>query len=55
MSERRMMAVNELLYGRAKESLVALFSDCSVSKDECISNLETLKQEIDILLESLED
>ena len=41
-------------YKRAKAAIMEMFSDDMFSKDECIDNLQGLRDEIDILLESLE-
>lgn len=42
------------LYANALEAITRLFADKSVSKETCKDNLRTLKDEIDILIESLE-
>jgi sensor histidine kinase YesM len=44
---------NQKRYANALEAIKTLFKDASVSKDECIGNLQDLQYEIDILLDSL--
>ena len=44
---------NSELYKEAMAAINRLFSDMSVSKDEARKNLEGLKDEIDLLLDSL--
>ena len=46
---------NGELYETAMESVTALFSDQSVSQSECKSNLETLIDEIEVLISTLSD
>jgi len=45
---------NDELYDRAREAIADLFGDQSVSAREAISNLESLKGEIDIMISALE-
>jgi len=45
---------NEELYENAVKAIRELFSDMYVSRDTTIQNLETLQDEINILLESLQ-
>ncbi len=45
---------NDELYDNALEAINEVFSDCSVDKSVCKSNLESLRDEIGTLLESLE-
>jgi REP element-mobilizing transposase RayT len=44
---------NKQLYENALEAIRKLFADTSVDKDTAIENLEGLKDEIEILIESL--
>ena len=44
---------NEELYKNALSAINKLFSDTSVSKEETIDSLESLREEIDVLLGSL--
>ena len=44
---------NEELYKNALEAINKLFADMSVGKETAIQNLENLKDEIDLLTESL--
>ena len=48
------MTIDEL-YDAALGAIEELFSDKSVSKEECITNLQTLIEEIELMIESLED
>jgi len=45
---------NMELFDQARESIMELYHDKSVSIEEAIINLETLRDEIDILIEGLE-
>jgi len=45
---------NEQLYKKALEAIKELFSDTSVNQEETVRQLEALKDEIDIMIESLE-
>jgi len=44
---------NQELYHEAELAVERLFEDMSVSKEDAIVNLETLKDEIDVMIESL--
>ena len=44
---------NQELYDHAKEAVMDLHNDKSVSIEDAIINLETLKDEMDILIEGL--
>ena len=44
---------NKELFDRAKEAVMELHNDRSVSKEEAILNLETLRDEMDMLIEGL--
>jgi len=44
---------NEELYKAALKAINALFADRSVSQEKAVENLEGLKEEIEILIESL--
>ena len=44
---------NEELYKYALEAINKLFADKSVSKETAIQNLENLKDEINLLIETL--
>lgn len=46
--------MNELLYKAAMEAINKLFCDQSVSPETTKENLNTLKDEIDMLLDSME-
>lgn len=46
---------NEELYQIALNAISALFSDMSVSKAKAKENLESLRDEIDIFMDSLGD
>ena len=46
---------NEELYEKALEAIKDLFSDMSVSQSDARANLESLKSEIDIMLDSLQN
>ena len=52
--KRRKMS-NEELYEKALEAIKDLFSDMSVSQSDARANLESLKSEIDIMLDSLQN
>ena len=45
---------NERLYEKALEAITELFSDSSVSRGTAIENLESLIQEIQIMIDSLD-
>jgi len=45
---------NEELYKAALKAINELFSDRSVSKEKAVDNLESLREEIDILIETLQ-
>lgn len=45
---------NKDLYEKALQAIKSLFNDTSVSQEEAAQNLESLKWEIDIMLESLD-
>jgi hypothetical protein len=45
---------NKQLIERATKAIMDLFSDRSVSKEEAIINLGSLRDEIEMLIESLE-
>jgi hypothetical protein len=47
------MTKNEKLLERAKEAINELFSDQSVSPTECKENLQDLKDEIELQIDSL--
>jgi len=47
------MKNNEELYKDALEAINNLFADKSVSVESAISNLENLRDEIDLLIDSL--
>jgi len=49
------MTTNERLYEAALDAIKALFGDTTVSKEEAKTNLESLKDEMDILISTLED
>lgn len=49
------MSQNEMLYSEAMEAVRRLFSDTSVPPDETRQNLQGLRDEIDVMLESLPD
>ena len=49
------MNENDELYQKAVDVISELFSDSTVSRDKTIENLEGLKGEIDVMLESLEE
>lgn len=44
---------NEELYEKAKDAIMDLFSDMSVSPEQAKENLETLVEEIQILIDTL--
>lgn len=44
---------NEELYGNALEAIRNLFSDTSVSIENCKANLQSLKDEIDAMIDTL--
>ena len=44
---------NEELYDKAVKAVLALFGDMDVSKEKAVENLKSLKEEIDILIESI--
>jgi hypothetical protein len=44
---------NEQLYKNALEAINKLFADTSISKEAAIENLEGLKDEIDVMIDSL--
>lgn len=46
---------NQELYDLALEAITKLFSDTSVSRSTAKENLENLKDEINVLLSTLED
>ena len=46
---------NEELYENALEAIRKLYSDLSVSKEKAIENLECLKDEIDMLIETIKE
>ena len=48
------MAENEKLYDRANQAIHDLFMDQSVSKEKAKENLQGLRDEIDILIDSLD-
>jgi hypothetical protein len=48
-------SVTQKLYDRALEAIGELYRDTSVSKEEAINNLDTLKDEIQILIEALKE
>ncbi len=41
-------------YEDAKEAITEMFGNDAYSKDECIENLEALRDEIDLMIEGLE-
>ncbi|MFA5416935.1 MAG: hypothetical protein WC341_00615 [Bacteroidales bacterium] len=45
---------NDELYQKALEAITALFSDNSVSQEKCRENLQSLKGEIDQLIDTLD-
>ena len=45
---------NEELYKAALNAINKLFSDMSVSKEKAVENLENLKDEIDILIVTIQ-
>lgn len=45
---------NEALYEGALKAVTTLFSDTSVSKEKAKENLESLRDEIDIMIDSLD-
>ena len=45
---------NEELYKAALNAINKLFFDMSVSKEKAVENLENLKDEIDILIETIQ-
>ena len=47
------MMTNEELYKHAEDAILDLHNDKSVSIEDAIINLETLKDEMDILIEGL--
>ena len=49
-----MTTKNETLYSKAMEAINALFEDQSVDVEEALINMNSLKDEIDILIEGLE-
>lgn len=49
-----MAKTNEQLYAEADVAVNALYADKSVSQSKCRENLETLRGEIDTMLNSLE-
>jgi hypothetical protein len=53
-SAREEKMTNEKLYQAADEAITALFSDRSVSRAKARENLEKLKDEIDVMIDSLE-
>ena len=46
---------NQDLYEKALSAINDLFSDTSVSVDKAIENLESLKDEIDVLISALDE
>ena len=48
------MTKNDKLYQAALDAVKELFSDNSVTADEARDNLRTLRDEIDIMIDSLE-
>ena len=46
---------NDALLEAAKEAIIKLFGDMSVSQNQTKHNLEEIKGEIDTMLETLED
>lgn len=44
---------NMELFDMAREAIIELHNDTSVSKEEAIINMNTLKDEIDMLIEGL--
>lgn len=45
---------HDQLYQRAKEAIDAIFSDTSISQQETINSLETLREEIGIMINSIQ-
>lgn len=50
-----MTAKNEQLFRAAQDAITALYSDTSVDKEKCAENLQTLIEELEMLIESLGD
>jgi hypothetical protein len=46
---------NEQLYDAALKAITTLFSDQSVSQEEAANNLRALRDEINIMLDTLEE
>lgn len=46
--------MNELLYEQALQAINKLYNDKSVNQEQAIENLENLKEEIDILIDTLD-
>lgn len=46
--------MNDALYENALKAINDLFFDTSVSQETALMNLENLKEEIDLLIETLE-
>ena len=46
---------NKELYEAALNAIHKLFSDMEVSKEKAIENLEGLKEEIDLLIETIKE
>jgi len=45
----------DYVYEQALRAINKMFSDCLVSKDETIQRLQSLRDEIDIMMDSLKD
>ena len=48
-----MSNTNQILYNNALNHINLLFSDESVSKQECLNNLKALDEEIQILIDAI--
>lgn len=46
--------MNDALYEKTLDAVKCLFFDTSVSQETALMNLENLKEEIDLLIETLE-
>ena len=53
MPDLQITSKNVILYQKAKDAIEKLFSDTSVSVEKAKENLELLRDEIDLYLESL--